>query len=44
MLVLLRMKDTGGSENNRAGLPDGEGSSVDGNCCEKAIGQGNVNR
>jgi len=39
MLVLLRMKDCGRSENgNRAGLADGKGSSVDRNGCEGVIG------
>jgi len=37
MLVLLRMKDCGRSENNRVGLADGKGSSADGNGCEKVI-------
>jgi len=32
------MKDCRKSENNRAGLADGEGSSADGNGCEKVIG------
>jgi len=44
MLVLLRMKDCGRCENNRAGLADGKGSSADGNGCEKVIGYGNVDR
>jgi len=38
MLVLLRMKDCGRSENNSAGLVDGKGSSADGNGCEMVIG------
>jgi len=38
MLVLLRMKDCGRSENNRAGLADRKGSSADRNGCEKVIG------
>jgi len=38
MLVLLRIKDCGTSENTRAGLADRKGSSADGNGCEKVIG------
>jgi len=45
MLVLLRMKDCGRSENgNRAGMVDGKGSSPDGNACEGVIGIGNADR
>jgi len=37
MLVLLRMKDCGRSQHNRAGLADGKGSSADGNGCERLL-------